>query len=271
MTSDTADSTNEPAATATAAATVASALLPVDQFGQYLLHAKGEMFTVLHGLASQVSQITMFFNEGRDMLLTSLIRYGDGGLDFDVGPNAEMNRKALAADRLFCVTQLDKVKIQFILDGVRQATVDGRPAFHAALPDSILRLQRREYYRMKTSLTQPLKCQLRFSTADGKTAPLEMVIADISCGGVCLTGLSIDLPLSVGLEIPDCGIELPEVGAINAGLRLCNLSETSNRLGVRSWRAGCEFIDLPGPMSNLIQRYIIKVERERKARESGLA
>ena len=269
MTSDTADSTNMPAtAEATAAA---SALLPVDQFGQYLLHTKGEMFTVLNGLVSQVSQITLFFNEGRDMLLTSLIRYGDGGLDFDVGPSAEMNRKALAAERLFCVTQLDKVKIQFILDGLRQATVDGRPVFHAALPDSILRLQRREYYRMKTSLTQPIKCRLRFPGADGKPIPLEAVIADISCGGVCLTGLPIDLPLSVGMEIPDCGLQLPEVGAISSKLRLCNLAETSNRLGVRSWRAGCAFIDLPGPMSNLIQRYIIKIERGRKARESGLA
>lgn len=269
MTSDTADSANEPAAAE--AAPAVSTLLPVDQFEQYLLHTKGEMFTVLHGLASQVSQITMFFNEGRDMLLTSLIRYGDDGLDFDVGPSAEMNRKALAAERLFCVTQLDKVKIQFILDGLRQVTVDGRPAFHAALPESILRLQRREYYRMKTSLAQPLKCRLRFPDTDGKSTPLEAVIADISCGGVCLTGLPIDLPLSVGMEIPACAIELPEVGAINAGLRLCNLAETSNRLGARSWRAGCAFVNLSGPMSNLIQRYIIKVERERKARESGLA
>jgi len=35
-------------------------------------------------------------------------------------------------------------------------------------------------------------------------------------------------------------------------------------------RAGCEFMNLPGPMQTLIQRYIIKIERERKAHESGL-
>jgi hypothetical protein len=64
---------------------------------------------------------------------------------------------------------------------------------------------------------------------------------------------------------------LPEVGTINAGLRVCDLSVMTNRSGVRSWRAGCGFLNLPGPMSNLIQRYIIKIELERKARESGLA
>ena len=35
-------------------------------------------------------------------------------------------------------------------------------------------------------------------------------------------------------------------------------------------RAGCEFCNLSGPMATLIQRYIIKVERERKARDSGI-
>ena len=35
-------------------------------------------------------------------------------------------------------------------------------------------------------------------------------------------------------------------------------------------RAGCEFKNLSGPMLTLVQRYIIKVERERKAKERGL-
>ena len=35
-------------------------------------------------------------------------------------------------------------------------------------------------------------------------------------------------------------------------------------------RAGCQFVDLPGQMLTLIQRYIIRVERERKARETGM-
>ena len=46
--------------------------------------------------------------------------------------------------------------------------------------------------------------------------------------------------------------------------------ESVTRTGVKSKRAGCEFVKLPGSMLTLIQRYIIKVERERKARESGL-
>jgi c-di-GMP-binding flagellar brake protein YcgR len=47
--------------------------------------------------------------------------------------------------------------------------------------------------------------------------------------------------------------------------------EITLRSGARIKRAGCEFVKLPGQMSTLVQRYIIKVERERKARESGMS
>jgi c-di-GMP-binding flagellar brake protein YcgR len=68
----------------------------------------------------------------------------------------------------------------------------------------------------------------------------------------------------------NCRIDLPDVGTITATLRVRSVFEFTLRSGVRSKRAGCQFIDLPGPMMTLIQRYIIRVERERKARESGM-
>lgn len=250
---------------------VVTELLPNDKFSQYLLHTKSEMFTVFRGLVEHVSQVNMIFNEGHDMVLTSLINYGDNGLNLDFGASAEMNRKALKADKLFCVAQLEKVNIQFILRGVEQVEIDGRPAFHAALPDSILRLQRRENYRLVTPIARPLKCKIRFAAVDGSSYLIEANVADISGGGVCLVGLPLNLPLETDMELPGCSIDLPEVGSIAATLRLRWLTETVNRSGARAQRAACEFVNLPGPMARLIQRYIIKTERERKVRESGMA
>lgn len=245
-------------------------ILQADEFSQFLLYGKSEMLPVLRGLIEQVSQVTMMFNEGRDMVLTSLIACDEDRLVLDFGASMEMNRNALKAEKLFCVTQLGKVKIQFLLRGVTQIEVDRRPAFLAALPDSILRLQRREYYRLSTSIMQPLKCRIRLVDAGTAASPVEVNVADISGGGVCLAGLPLDLPLEANMVITDCSIELPEVGSISATLHLLWVTETTNRSGVRARRAGCEFVHLPGPMERLIQRYIMKIERERKARESGM-
>lgn len=241
-------------------------LLPSDEYSQYLLTSKAEKFAICRGLAEHVSQISMIFNEGHDMVLTSLISWDDHGLVFDVGPSAEMNQKALQAQKLFCSAQLDKVEIQFILRGLDRIEVDGRAAFHTALPESILRLQRREFFRLITPVAHPLICRM---CIDG--AMLDAHVADLSIGGVLLAGLPLEFPPDTGAEFPGCSIELPDVGAIEATLCQRWQAETVTRSGIRGKRAGFEFVRLPQVKATLIQRYIIKTERERKARAAGTA
>jgi c-di-GMP-binding flagellar brake protein YcgR len=60
------------------------------------------------------------------------------------------------------------------------------------------------------------------------------------------------------------------VATVTVKLRICSVMETRGRAGANMHRAGCEFVNLPGPMLTQIQRYIIKIERERKARDSGM-
>lgn len=241
-----------------------------NEYAKYLLQTRNEILPVLRGLVDHVAQITMFFNDGRDMVLTSPLRAEPDALLLDIGPSEETNHKALAAPRLFCVTQLDKVKVQFMLDGLTTVVEAGRPAFRAALPTSLMRLQRREFYRLPLPLTRPLAGAIEFTDASGQRQRLEVHASDISGGGIGLVGLPEDAPLEAGLALRLLRLELPEVGLVSGDLRVCSLATLTNRLGHKSLRAGCEFVKLPGTMQTLIQRYIIKVERERKARESGL-
>lgn len=246
-------------------------LLPSDEYSEYLLTSKAEKFAVLRGLAEHVSQINMIFNEGHDMVLTSVISWDDDGLVLDFGASAEMNRKALKVEKMFCSAQLDKVEIQFILRGVDRIEVNGRPAFHASLPDSILRLQRREFFRLLTPVARPLICRIPQVGPDGEKFTLDVPVADISLGGVCLTGLAPDFQLETDMEFRDCSIDLPDGDKITATLRSRWHIETVSRSGIRAKRAGFAFVEMPPMKTTLIQRYIIKTERERKARESGTA
>ena len=248
----------------------AAAVLATDEYSRFLLHHRGAIVQVLRGLVEHVSQVTMFFNAGRDMVITSLVSFDDAHLVLDFGPSMELNRKALEASRLFCVTQLEKVKIQFLLKGLTRIEADGRPAFQAALPESVLRLQRREFYRLATPIARPLICAIPIKEVDGSKRFVEAHIADISGGGVGVISLPKDMLIEEGMEFPDCRLDLPEVGRITATLQIRSVFEVETRTGGHLRRAGCEFVRLPGPMATLIQRYILKVERERKARESGL-
>ncbi|MDP1527319.1 MAG: flagellar brake protein [Rhodocyclaceae bacterium] len=241
------------------------------ELGQYMLRTHAEIQVVLRGLCDRVSQITVFFNEGEDMLLTTLAEVGDDHLILDYGPSNEINHRSLAVEKHFCVSMLDKVRVQFILRGFSKVEHEGRPAFRCALPDEVLRLQRREFYRMVTPIMRPLKCTMPIHLADGRMQLHEAGIFDISVGGL---GVSVPadkgIPFGRDMVLPGCRIELPEVGFVVGTLCVRSVFNVALKSGAHMRRAGCEFIDLPGPMATLIQRYIIKVERERKARESGL-
>lgn len=248
----------------------APAVLEPGEFTQFMLRTPTEIQVVLRGLYDHVSQITIFFNEGKDMLLTTLAAVETDHLILDFGPSGELNRKALEVEKHFCVTTLEKVRVQFILRGFTRVEKDGRPSFRCALPDEVLRLQRREYYRLVTPIVRPLKCTMPIALADGTPHMHEANVYDISGGGMGISAPDEGIPFETGMSFANCRIELPEVGIVTATVKICSVFDVVLRSGARIRRAGCEFVKLPGPMGTLIQRYIIKVERERKARESGM-
>ena len=252
-------------------AVTAHPLLEPADHSQYLLHNKNEILFVLRSMLASADNITIHFNDGRDFLLSALIAVDDTGITLDYGSNPEMNQRALAADRLFCVTSHEKIRIQFLLHGIRQIQDNGRPAFRAALPDTVLRLQRREYFRLTAPIARPIKCRIP-AGADNKTVPAatEANVIDISGGGLAVVVPPAGLAFNTGDVFSSCRIELPDVGIIVATLQVRNIFEVTLRSGAQVTRAGCQFSNLPGPMLTLVQRYIIKVERERKAREAGV-
>ena len=250
----------------------AHSLLEPGDYSQYLLRTKNEILFVLRGLLAGTHHITVHFNEGHDFFLTTILQLDDEGLTLDHGANAEANGRALAAERLFCVTSHERIRIQFQVRRLKEIMYEGRPAFRAALPEAVLRLQRREYFRLTTPVAHPIKCRIPVMTEAGLSSTvLEANVVDISGGGLAMMAPPENLIFSAGDTYENCRIELPEVGTILPGLQIRNVFEVTLRNGSRVTRAGCQFTNLPGTMLTLVQRFIIKVERERKARESGMA
>lgn len=227
-----------------------------------------EIVRTLRGLASRNEMVSAFFNSGNDLLLTSVIdvRQENNAVLLDYGSNDAINHRILKADKIIFVTSLDSVKVQWVSHQIAQDRHQNRDAFRIAIPKQILRLQRREYYRLTTPVVSPLKCRIPL----GQGASVEVSLADISAGGI---GVVIAQPLGVNFEegavFPGCRVELPEVGIAEFTISIQSVWEVTMKNGNKSMRAGCQFIDLRPGMESLIQRYIIKLERERIASAPG--
>ncbi|MGE5465993.1 MAG: flagellar brake protein [Ignavibacteria bacterium] len=245
-------------------------LLDAHDYTKFLLYGKKEIIAVLRGLQNSVALITAFFNEGKELLPTTLLDVDEDGMILDFGADHDTNRRALNAERLICVASQERVRIQFEAKNPAQVQFSGSPAFRAPLPASVLRLQRRDFFRLAMPITRPLKCSIPLPDApEGGPAAIEVSVVDISGGGFAMS-VPKGMTLESGQEFANCSIELPEVGTITISMTIRNVFEVELRSGARVTRAGCEFIKPGGATMALIQRYIMKVERERKARESGL-
>ncbi len=248
---------------------VAFELQESDDEHRFMLRSPIEILYVLRSLARKHAVMKVHCGGGSaDFLLTSLLEVDPkaGRFAFEASGSEPVNRRILAADRLSFFTSQDKVRIRFRTGRAQAATVEGRDAFSTELPPELLRLQRREYFRLVAPIAQPVTCKVPLPTANG-VQHLDARVQDISLGGVGLA-LGVDGPgLEAGKAYPNCRIMLPDAGNVVATLAVRHAFAVELLNGKTSRRYGCMFSHPSGTAVALVQRYILKLERARKGND----
>jgi c-di-GMP-binding flagellar brake protein YcgR len=245
----------------------------MDGYSQYLLHTKPEILAVLRSIIQKGAMTTVHFDDGESFFLTSILSLSPDSLEFvfDASNAEETNERAIKARKFTFTTFIDKVRIQFTTVGLKSVKEGGRPAFSAVVPDKLLRLQRREFFRLSAPIANPIRLRTVIRSTDRGAWKLEAQLLDISGGGVGLIVTPSEAQwLQEGETLHDCKMMLPDEGLLTVTLHLRNKFDVTSRSGLRHVRIGCEFVDLPSVRLNAVQRYITRIERERKARLNGL-
>jgi c-di-GMP-binding flagellar brake protein YcgR len=98
---------------------------------------------------------------------------------FDCSGSAESNRRLLESDRNVFVGRPGGIGVQFSIGPVSEVIFGGSKAFSVALPKYVVRLQRREFFRIATPRVKPLQFFGRLP--DGTL--LNLPASDISVAG----------------------------------------------------------------------------------------
>ena len=236
------------------------------EYAKYLVRSRQEIVQILRGLSQKTELVTAYFNQGKEFFLTSFLEIdAQGNLILDCGTDPDTNRRALAADKIIFVTSQNRIKIQFSTSALHSIQHAGRTAFATPVPTAVLKLQRREYYRLVAPIRAPLHCVI----PDLHGQSFEATVVDISVGGLGLGGFSPEAGIEIGQSLIACKVALPEQGTVIANLEVRNLQSTTTRQGVQQVRLGGVFVSIPPPHQAMIQRYIIHVDRERSALVRG--
>ena len=231
-----------------------------DEESDYLISNHREIVSILQSIAQRKSRVALYYNEGNSMVLTMILAADENGVWIDATSNPLDNRIIERSKRIIFVTTHNQAKVQFVATDVMLGTYEEGPAFSLGLPRKLLRLQRRDYYRLVTPETNALKCIIR--TVPGQThIQHEVTVMDISIGGVALVCEASGIELQPGMVYEHCQIDLPEVGKLEAAIEVKNTFEITDRNGKIKRRAGCVFVKPDGKTTMLLQRYVAQMQQ----------
>lgn len=237
----------------------------------YQIDSRREIIALLRGLRDHNQLISMMINGGAEVFITSILEVDESNnlVIIDTTPTQTANQRILEAGRVSFDGLLDKISIQFSTPKLTAISFEDRPAFQFALPTSLIRLQRREYYRINTPVSNPIRVQIPVEIEE-RIEILKLPLVDISCGGIAILDEKKTLDCTIATNYPQCKLDLPSVGMVDLTLQIRNHQDLVLLNGKSSRRLGCQFYNLSNSVLTHIQRYIMKLERERNARLTGV-
>ncbi|HKJ82881.1 MAG TPA: flagellar brake protein [Mariprofundaceae bacterium] len=243
--------------------------MTTDNHEEFLVHSRTEILALLRGLRKNHELVTAHFDQGRESMLTTILSVLEDRniLILDYGVNEALNRNMLESDKVVFTTTYNRVKIQFSTESLKKVRYDKLNAFKMEIPDSVLRIQRREHYRIDTPVINPLCClipvHIEKDAVESETT-LKATVVNISVGGVGIVDVPPQAKIESGRIYRGCRIGLPGTGTLEVDMEVVNIYEISSKKGGKTTRYGCRFIDLKGSMQAMIQRYVLKLEREQQ-------
>lgn len=221
--------------------------------GKFLISSSREIQLTLQAIAKNNTPVILYYQNEEQLLKSLLLCVTADGIWLDVSQNEAENNAFLHSETVTLVTLHQGAKVQFTCHQPIIAPYAGNPAYYFNLPEQIIRLQRRDYFRITTTGDAPLTCIIPLKD-DAERRDIEYPVFDISVGGiglVCKHG-----GLMEGEIYPDCRISLPGAGIMSFTLHIKNLYDVVKPDGKIRKQAGCEFMQLDSKMGMVLQRYI---------------
>jgi c-di-GMP-binding flagellar brake protein YcgR len=239
---------------------------------QYRVHSRRQVIALLKDIMDNNQQLTLLINHGPDSILTVILDIDEdnNSITIDAAKSNTLNDLIVQSRHLHFEALHNNIRVTFVATKANAALNQVQAAITIPIPDSLIRLQRRDAFRVITPITKPLRCFFRTTKPDGTPdAPIITNLSNISIGGVGLIDESLALDLTKGRLYKDCKLELNETTSIPVNLEMRDSNQLKLPNGKVVNRFGCAFVGLSNQAEATIQRTITQLERNQNAKASG--
>ena len=230
---------------------------------RFQINFREEILQLLKKILEKRSFICAFFPDEIRSFHTILIRVDEekNQLTFDAPFTPAIGQEVCDAGYLTMLSAVDKVRVQFVAENLTFNVASKFPTFCSAIPESLIRLQRREFYRLIAPTSPSVICEI--SPGVYTDSRLRLDVFDISAGGISI----LDIPVEeTGGVIQKVNLILPDEGIVLVDLCVQNISERILPSGKVIRKVGCAFVNLSKKDRLAVQRFIFRIEGERKQR-----
>ncbi len=231
------------------------------------ISSQREILSILQGIANQGTRICMYYGKGQHFLMTTLLCADEHGMWLDVGSLHPKIKRLLFSGKITFVCVYQHVKIQFVTRDIVSSMLKNNEVYYFKLPDYLLRIQRREFFRSAVPSPDLVKCiiPIQPENMDDSVIMRAAPIVDISSGGIRLLCEGNEATLLPNKIFPDCQISLPDVGTMTITIEVRNSIDFTTPNKVVHKRVGCRFIGLDKQINIPLQRHITRLQSENMA------
>lgn len=176
-------------------------------------------------------------------------------LVFDCFAQDEANDRVLEASQVNFLGHLDGVEVRFYASHGETVLHEGHPALRMRIPAQMLRLQRRDFFRVPAGHSCEVALEL-----DAKTPVADVRIADLSIGGLTLVARA-PFDAELGQVIEKCRLRLADDGQLQAALEVRSVQVVPSKMSTPRVRIGCRFVSVAPEAEMKLARFIQKLER----------
>jgi flagellar brake protein len=229
----------------------------------FLINSPEKIISKLSILIKSKCRLTAYFGDNDDSFITTIldIYIENNYLIFYHGPKEDLIEQLLNSPKITFKTEYSGIKVSFEAIKIAKIKHQGISIFVIPIPESILWIEARNFYRAKSPVLKSSYCQLTLKDQD----PVNLKLYDISPIGFSMLNASGEIS---ALMIPDthfeqCKLILADTGEDTISFKIRRSKYIINPENLtRMEKIGCKFTRITPAFETTIRRYMQQIEKE---------
>jgi c-di-GMP-binding flagellar brake protein YcgR len=240
---------------------------PMFNDADYMVHNKSQILNHLTSLYKNKCLLLLSFNDNGAFVTTlAAIEPRKDLILFDCAPSEHLNSQVLGASRVEFNSNFSGIKVHFQGANIKTADLGGDTVLSMPIPQSILWVQRRRFYRIRLPLLR--STLVKVFVEDQFVADLPLY--DISLSGFALVNDFSGLAhfFESGRKFSGCRLILENGFNQEIAFEVVNVLPLNPNQSDSAQKIGCKFIALRPAAESGIQLYMQSQERKDLARRT---